>query len=241
MNEIEYKQIKPKKLYEQIADALQEMIASGELKPGDKLEPVHKLAEKFQVGRSAIREALSALRAKGLVEMKQGEGTYIKVFDSDTGGLSVSTALLMRKQDVINLLEVRKVLETGAVAYAAKNRTETDIANLKRVMNHMDHASGNKKKEEETDIEFHLEIAKATHNPILLSLMKHISLTMKERMGETRDIWLYNEDTTSEDLLHDHERIFNAVVEQDELKARQLMWNHLTVVEKNLTAYYREK
>ena len=114
------------------------------------------------------------------------------------------------------------------------------IDNLKRVMNHMGHASGNKKKEEETDIAFHLEIAKATHNPILLSLMKHISLTMKERMGETRNIWLYNEETTNEDLYLDHERIFNAVVEQDEMKARQLMWNHLTVVENNLTAYYGE-
>ena len=237
---MEYKRIKQKKLYEQIAEALEDMISKGELKPGDKLDPVHKLAEEFQVGRSAIREALSALRAKGLVEMKQGEGTYIKAFDSDTGGLSVPSALLMRKQDVINLLEVRKILETGAVAYAAKNRTETDIADLKRVMNHMEDASGNKKQEEETDIAFHLEIAKATHNPILISLMKHISLTMKERMGETRNIWLYNEATTSEDLYQDHERIFNAVVEQDEAKARQLMWNHLTVVEKNLTAYYGE-
>ncbi|MDP4087292.1 MAG: GntR family transcriptional regulator, partial [Bacillota bacterium] len=65
-----YKKIKPKKLYEEVAEVIYEMIRTGELKPGQKLDSVQQLAENFQVGRSAIREALTSLRAMGLVEMR---------------------------------------------------------------------------------------------------------------------------------------------------------------------------
>lgn len=68
-----YKQIKPKKIYEEVAEAILHMIQTGQLKPGDKLDSVQQLAENFQVGRAAIREALTALRAMGLIEMKQGK------------------------------------------------------------------------------------------------------------------------------------------------------------------------
>ncbi len=70
---MEYKRIKPKKIYEEVAETLLENIKEGSLKPGDRLDSVQQLAENFQVGRSAIREALSALRAMGLLEMKQGK------------------------------------------------------------------------------------------------------------------------------------------------------------------------
>ncbi|MDR6997848.1 DNA-binding FadR family transcriptional regulator [Neobacillus niacini] len=78
-----YKKIKPKKIYEEVAEAIQDMIRTGKIKPGDKLDSVQQLAENFQVGRSAIREALTSLRAMGLVEMKQGEGTYVRLFEND--------------------------------------------------------------------------------------------------------------------------------------------------------------
>lgn len=80
---MKYKQIKTKKIYEEIADALIESIRTGELLPGEKLDSVQALSENFQVSRSAVREALSALKAIGLIEMKQGEGTYVKQFDPE--------------------------------------------------------------------------------------------------------------------------------------------------------------
>ena len=75
-----YKKIKPKKIYEEVSEELYEMIRSGTLKPGDKLDSIQQLAENFQVGRPAIREALSALSSMGLIEIKQGEGTFVKTF-----------------------------------------------------------------------------------------------------------------------------------------------------------------
>lgn len=95
---MKYKQIKTQKIYEEVADALLDMIKNGELKPGDKLDSVQALAESFQVSRSAVREALSALKAMGLVEMKQGEGTYLKEFELNQISQPLSAALLMKKR-----------------------------------------------------------------------------------------------------------------------------------------------
>lgn len=117
---MKYKQIKTKKIYEEVADALLDMIKNGELKPGDKLDSVHALSESFQVSRSAVREALSALKAMGLVEMKQGEGTYLKEFELNQISQPLSAALLMKKEDVKQLLEVRKLLEIGVASLAAE-------------------------------------------------------------------------------------------------------------------------
>lgn len=112
---MKYKQIKTKKIYEEIADALIESIRTGELLPGEKLDSVQALSESFQVSRSAVREALSALKAIGLIEMKQGEGTYVKQFDPEQLTFSLSPAFLMKQHDVTQLLELRTIIETGAV------------------------------------------------------------------------------------------------------------------------------
>ncbi|HEQ4957907.1 TPA: L-lactate utilization/bacilysin biosynthesis transcriptional regulator LutR, partial [Streptococcus pyogenes] len=106
------------------------MIKNGELKPGDKLDSVQALAESFQVSRSAVREALSALKAMGLVEMKQGEGTYLKEFELNQISQPLSAALLMKKEDVKQLLEVRKLLEIGVASLAAEKRTEADLERI---------------------------------------------------------------------------------------------------------------
>ncbi|MFS0781639.1 FadR/GntR family transcriptional regulator [Bacillus sp. 1P06AnD] len=238
---IEYKVIKPRKLYEEVAENIHSMIRDGELKPGDKLDSVQQLAENFHVGRSAIREALSALRAKGLVEMKQGEGTYVKQFDASTIDFSFSSAVLMNKEDVVHLLEVRKAVEVGAARLAARNRNEEDLEMLGLILEEMKDAFGNDKREEETDIAFHLAISKATQNPMMYQLMQNVSDMMSLNMKETRKIWLYSNETTIETLYEDHAAITEAITAKDEKLAETMMFNHLTVVEKNMSLYYNDR
>ncbi|WP_412888613.1 FadR/GntR family transcriptional regulator [Bacillus sp. 1P06AnD] len=238
---MEYKVIKPRKLYEEVAENIHSMIRDGELKPGDKLDSVQQLAENFHVGRSAIREALSALRAKGLVEMKQGEGTYVKQFDASTIDFSFSSAVLMNKEDVVHLLEVRKAVEVGAARLAARNRNEEDLEMLGLILEEMKDAFGNDKREEETDIAFHLAISKATQNPMMYQLMQNVSDMMSLNMKETRKIWLYSNETTIETLYEDHAAITEAITAKDEKLAETMMFNHLTVVEKNMSLYYNDR
>ncbi|UOY92611.1 FadR family transcriptional regulator [Ectobacillus sp. JY-23] len=201
------------------------MIKDGTLKPGDQLLPVHQLAEQFQVGRSAVREALTALRAMGLIEMRQGEGTYVKSFEASAVTSPLHTTVLMKHEDVADLFEVRKVLEVGAVQAAAQRRTEQDLADMQYWLGKM------RSDESETaDFRFHMAIAKAAHNTILLELMNHVSGMIADTIGETRRLVLYGEQTTTEKLAEEHEAIYHAVAKQDGNAAEQAMLNHLTGV-----------
>lgn len=237
---MKYKQIKPKKIYEEVAETLHELIRTGQIKPGDKLDSVQQLAENFQVGRSAIREALSALKAMGLIEMKQGEGTFVRSFEAKQVTFPLSTAILMNKEDITHLLEVRKIVETGTASSAARNRTEEDLKAMEFVLEEMKFAQGDGELGEKSDFKFHLALSAAAHNPLLSGLVDQIAELMFKTQKETRRLWLFSKQTTSENLYEQHVAIYNAIVEQDEERARNAMFSHLDNVEKILEKYYQE-
>ncbi|WP_279326032.1 FadR/GntR family transcriptional regulator [Bacillus sp. FJAT-47783] len=238
---MQYKQIKPKKIYEEVAEALLDMIKKGEIKPGQKLDSIQQLADSFQVGRSAIREALSALRAMGLVEMKQGEGTYVKEFDPVTLTIPLSTAALMNMEDIRNLVEVRKILEVGAAYTAAMKRNQHDLDAMEFALNQMKSNFNDKELGEKADLLFHMAVSTATHNPILISLMSNVSGMMIDSMRETRKIWLYSKDTTNERLYEEHKNIYEAIKNQDAEEAQRLMLAHITEVENVLKKFLNNR
>lgn len=238
---MKYKQIKPKKIYEEVAETLHEGIRSGVLKPGDRLDSVQQLAENFQVGRSAIREALSALKAMGLIEMRQGEGTFVRQFEESSIQFPLSTAMLMNKDDVMNLLEVRKIIEIGAATSAAAKRTTENLKNMKEALEEMSIAHGNEELGEKADLKFHLALASSTQNLLLVKLLNDVSDLMQETMKETRRIWIYSKQTTIEQLYEEHLAIYRAVEEQDGEKAGMSMKTHLNNVEEVIQKYFDEK
>ena len=236
---LNYKKIKPKKIYEEVAEAIHDMIKSGQFKPGDKLDSVQQLAENFQVGRSTIREALTALRAMGLIEIRQGEGTYVKEFESGQVSLPLSTAILMNLQDTQNLLEVRKILEAGTSYTASQKRTEEHLHTIESALKEMQLASGNEELNEKADLAFHMSIAEATQNPLLVNLMNHVSGLIGETIKETRRLWLFSEQITVDRLYEEHRNIYLAIKEQDGEKARALMLDHLENVESVVDKYLK--
>lgn len=235
---MEYKKIKPKKIYEEVAEIIYEMIRTGQLNAGDKLDSVQQLAEKFQVGRSAVREALTSLRAMGLVEMRQGEGTFVKEFEKDQITFPLSTAILMNKKDIANLVEVRKIIEIGTARAAATKRTDEDLLAIERALAEMKNAGGNEELGEKADLKFHLAIAESSQNPLLFNLMERVSGLMVETMRETRKVWIFSNQTTFELLYDQHLAIYEAIKEQNEEKAMQLMLIHLENVEGILQKYF---
>lgn len=234
--EMEYKQIKPKKIYEEVSDIIIDRVKSGELSPGDRLDSVEKLAENHGVSRSAIREALSGLRAMGLVEMRQGEGTFITSFDATAFSLPVATALIMQKEDIKELTIVRRILEVGTVVQATKEHTPEDIIRLEKSLQLMKDAQGEGELGERADLEFHMDIARATHNKMLINLVSSVSDITLESMRETRRILLYSDEGMSR-LYQEHLRIFEAIKNRDEKLAEQEMRNHLLAVESVLEEY----
>ncbi|GLF88895.1 HTH-type transcriptional regulator LutR [Bacillus safensis] len=237
---MKYKQIKTKKIYEEIADALIESIRTGELLPGEKLDSVQALSESFQVSRSAVREALSALKAIGLIEMKQGEGTYVKQFDPEQLTINLSSAFLMKQHDVTQLLEVRAIIETGAVKKAALLRTDDDLHQLREALEQMKLAEAHEEIGEEADLTFHLALAKASKNDLLKALMNQVSALLVETMRETRKVVLFSKKASIRQLYKEHEQIYRAVEARQPEEAERAMLIHLENVEKLLSDVLQE-
>ncbi len=233
---MDIKPIRTRKIYEEVTDSILEMIKSGQFKTGDKLDSVEQLAKNFNVGRSAIREALSGLRAMGLVEMRQGEGTYITSFDASKFSLPLSSALLMKREDIKELSEVRKILEVGAVASASINHADEDLMAMEEALNAMKEAKGQGEIGEKADLDFHLAIAHATHNKMLINLMSSVSEIMVESMRETRQLLLYSEEMMAS-LVEEHQLIYRAIKARNIEEAQKNMLNHLIGVEKVLSHY----
>lgn len=239
--ELDYKKITRKKIYEEVADIIFEKIKSGQLKPGDRLDSVQELANNFQVGRSAIREALTSLRAMGLIEMRQGEGTFVKTFTAENLAYPIQSAMLMTKKSIEELLEVRLILEAAIVANAAQKRTQEDLEEMRLHLEEMTAYSENAELGERADLAFHLAIAKAADNVLLSTLMQHVSDLMTEAMRETRRICLYDEKQTLAQLNEQHHLIYRQIEVQDAAAAEQAMKAHLLFVEDVLAKHMEDE
>ena len=235
---LEFKKVQTKKKYEEVCELLHEKIRNGDLKPGDRLDSVEYLSEQLQVSRSAVREALSALKAMGLIEIKQGSGTFVKDFPEQKLKFPLSTSILTNKQNVPHLLELRKIIEVGTVASAARNRTIEDIKKLEDILAEMKSVQGNGELGEKVDFDFHIAIAAASQNPLLTNLLHQVSGLTIDMMRETRRIWLFSKQTTSERLYDEHMQIFLAIKQQNPELAELAMYSHLSNVEKILEEYF---
>ncbi|HLR71043.1 MAG TPA: FadR/GntR family transcriptional regulator [Pseudogracilibacillus sp.] len=229
-----YKPIQRKKSYEKVIDQIVQMIKNKQLKPGDKLDSIENLATQFEVSRSVIREALSGLRAMELIDIQQGEGTFIKNFNASSIALPITTALLMKKEHIQELLTVRKILEGGAARLAAQNHSEEDIIQLKNLLQEMK----NNKLNEDMDYRFHYLIVKASKNNMLMNLLRSISDIMIETIRDAQQIILESEENTVR-LVQEHERILEAIIRKQPIQAEKCMFDHLDGIEKFLSPYLK--
>lgn len=223
---------------EDVAEQIKKIISAGKLKPGDKLPSVRSLAESFQVGQSTIREAISSLKAIGLIETKQGEGTFVCDYNPLTIHQPISDFLLIREEDIIDLLDVRKMLERGAVGLAAKRRTADDLRKIENALMQMEKDLHSDTYGEEADWVFHFAIAEASHNKIVISLMEELSVKIKKFLKASR-FQLYRTPGMPERLLEEHFSIFSAIQNQKVDEAENSMVSHLIGVQKELLALYQ--
>ncbi|MCJ8013998.1 FadR family transcriptional regulator [Paenibacillus sp. KQZ6P-2] len=214
---------------------LKKQMDEGKLLPGDRLSSVVDLATQYNVGRSTIREALSALKAMGLLNIKQGGGTFVKAPQVDPVHPMQEYADLWegRASSLRHVLEVRRVLETGCASLAALHRTNADLAVFRKLLADMEQ-SNDEHFIEQTDVKFHQQIAAATHNPLLRDLMESLSNKLHESMKDMRALWFYAERSSAQRLLQEHMRIYEAIEQQDAKEATARMELHISKVEQVL-------
>ena len=222
---------KTKKLYEQIAAIIEQKIMIGEISPGDKLDSVEQLAKNFEVGRSAIREALTALQARGIIEIRQGEGTYIRKVTAQDISLNIPTYASFSEQDLQQIFEVRKILELGLIENAAKRRTDRQLEQLEEALSKMNDALTDPEASSNADMQFHAIIAEAADNPLLVSMLQSVSKPIARQIQHTRSILSTSDHAALHNLHEEHTAIYNALVNTDDLQAKKAMAKHLETVE----------
>jgi len=221
-----YKVVRSSRLYEQIVQQVEESIHKGAMKPGDQLPPERELAQQFGVSRTAVREAVKALREKGLVEAYPGRGTFI--MDGTSYSMRQSLDRMLRVGQVEGsgfLAEVREVLEPEIAAMAATRSDAEDLASMREQVGIMDESRKDPEAFIEADLDFHLALAEAAANPIILSLIDSIvGLLREQRMG------IFQVEGGPERGQYHHKKILEAIEHRDPVGAREAMKAHLRQV-----------
>jgi DNA-binding FadR family transcriptional regulator len=236
---MDIKPIKNKRTTEIILEQIKNLIIGGQLVPGDRFLTEGELTERFQVSRTSVREALAALSLTGILEIRQGEGIFVKSASPNSVIEPLSFIFLLEKNQVQNVLEVRKALEVEAAGLAAERRDEEDLVHLKSLIEQMKRDLPEAVNSEQLDLDFHIALARASKNPLLTRLMNTVQETMGQTLEVTRALWIAATEGTTHRLFEEHHDIFLAIQSQDSQKARHLTYEHLRKVEDEL-AKYRE-
>jgi DNA-binding FadR family transcriptional regulator len=215
------------RLYQQAADQIADLIRRGEYAPGAKLPAERDLARQFKVSRPTVREALIALEIAGVVEVRVGSGAYVRRRDSahapqgDTGA------------SAFELIAARKLIEPQVAAAAAQSIAEAELAELKETLDLIETRTRDHWDKLEVDRLFHMRIAEATHNAVLIEVVGQlwkgmfgpIFAMLSERTRLTHKQYM---------TLSDHRAIYGCIQRRDAAAAHASMLAHLVNVELTL-------
>lgn len=214
------------RLYEQVSERIRNLIIDEALRPAERLPSERDLAAQLGVSRIVIREALKYLSAQGLVEVKQGSGTYVKRLSSEHVIDSIGLYLRFRRSDkaFANLLEVRRSLEVDIAALAAERATEEDLAAMQAAIEQMAAHVGDPEQFAKHDLVFHSALAAATGNEIYgLLLIPITDLLLDFRIAA----YLYDTEEAIQGGLTHHRKVLEQVKAGDSDGAREAMNDHL--------------
>ena len=227
-----YKAIQTERLYEQIVQQIEERFMSGELKVGDRLPPERELADQFGVSRTAVREAVKALHQKGLVEVLPGRGTFIINSASEVVRHSLGLLMKMAGSDgSLDLVEVREIIEPEIAALSAIRANDDHILIMREAIANMDAALQDPDKFIEADLDFHLELAEATQNALIPTLIDSIVDLLREQRARIFRV----AGGPQRGQVH-HKRILDAIIQHDPAAAREAMRAHLQQVREDSQA-----
>lgn len=213
--------VKASGLYKQVEEQFTALIRSGELRPGDRLPSERELQERLQVSRAVLREALRVLEAKGLVVSGQGKGRFLRATDPALGG-GENPWVSLEKVSLVDIYEVRLLLEPAAASWAALRATPADLAHLDAAL---DRIRGHERDWHEEDFPFHLAVAAASHNEMTLRILQMQFGLMNQYSPDVYHRLLAEE--TIEQWAVEHEEIARAVKQGDADRAGRLMYDHV--------------
>ena len=201
----ENKTIKRDSLSKQVSDKLESMIEDGEYKVGEKIPTEPELMKIFDVSRNTIREAVQSLTWSGILEVKQGAGTFVR----SSSRFNANMKQKYEKESIEDILEARKCIEVTVAHLAAHRRKDEDIALLKSTYNKRKELKAGSKENTKADLEFHMAIANACHNKIMVDLYESICVYIEKHI-ESRNL---DSELDVDEVERLHKELYTAVID----------------------------
>ena len=237
-----YKRVQQGKISDIITSQLEDMIIHGVLVPGERLMSERDLAQEMEVSRPSLRDALQKLESKGLIETRQGGRTFVRNFLGPSLTDPLAELLERSPNTAQDFLELRTTLDGIAAYYAALRATEVDRELLTLCFETMEEAYNEKDPSEEADIDadFHMAIAEAAHNVVLLHILRSLFLILRTNVVSNR-MNLYIRPSSRKILLKQHKAIYEAIMTCDPEKARNAAAGHLQYVKETMMEIGQEE
>ncbi|MDI5933579.1 GntR family transcriptional regulator [Halomonas kalidii] len=230
-----YQPVRQPRLADVITERLEALILEGSLKPGQRLPPERELAERFGVSRPSLREAIQKLAARGLLTSRQGGGTFITQELNNSYSDPLLEMLARHGEFHLDLLEFRDAMEGISAYYAALRSTPTDKAMLINRFEELEACFQGRdpRLEAKADAAFHMAIAEAAHNVLLLHTIRGI-FHLLERSIVDNLAHLFEKPDSRPLLMQQHRALLDAILEGRAEDARARSHEHLVFVEENL-------
>lgn len=223
-------------LTDEVARMLCEAIKSGVYKPGDRLPTETALCELYGVSRPVLREAISQLKSDGLVIPQQGRGVFV----SENGykaSMHFDIPSIEDKKEVLQIFDLLMAVEVHTTGLAAKSRTKQQLAAIKRALEKLVKAISDGELGSEEDLLFHTEIVRATNNSFLLKISTFLEENIRHAIRTARKNTSSSLGDLNNDVILEHESIYQAIEEQDVEKARKAAEHHLKKTAGRLTLF----
>jgi GntR family transcriptional repressor for pyruvate dehydrogenase complex len=214
--------VRRRRLYEDVVQQLQSLIASGRLEPGDQLPSERALADQLAVSRTSVREALRILEARGMLEARPGQGLFVRGRRTEEIVSILAAYLVRERESFLEVLDVREALERKAAERAALLATHKDLDALKAAVVAMQEEVLEGKLALDSDTEFHRALGAASRNEVLSQMLDTVLGLMTQRRRE-----VFNESYGGILMLHQHAGIYRAIKNRDARLAGELVSTHL--------------
>ena len=214
----------------EVARRLLDFLLSGHVRVGDRIPSERQLAAQLGVGRSAVRDALRPLLLLGVVEARQGDGTYLRQQESSLLPQAVEWGLLLGEHTTIDLIEARAFIEVALAELAAHRRSDEDLARLEELLQQMAKAGVSGAEFNEADLAFHLALAQASGNTVLFGTIASIRTLLR--------VWITRVTAAAPNTqrsFEEHVPIFEAIRAGDPVAAAAAMRAHMELARTRLT------
>ena len=220
------KAVRKTRASEDVVRQIADLITGGRLKKGDQLPAERQLSESLKVSRATVREAIRSLESMRLIESRHGNGTYVLVSGEQAGVAPLAASLLTDKDDLLDIFNIRKIIEPSIAQLAAAYASSKDIEELEQILKRQRVEAAAGKYTAETDTSFHLTLARIARNRVLSRLLHALVDLLADLHAERLE-----EPLRAVRSLQGHESIAAAVRREDCAGARQAMLDHLSKVE----------